>query len=198
MKLIKNICLILLFALAIFGLSQVYFKYNSLTENHTTESSEVLLEKIQTVMKLIAVEGQFSEIYNYKDYVLTDLWPFRKSALIRVNAKVSVGYDLEDLKIDIDNENRIMRISEFPEAEILSIEHDLEYYDMQQGLFNVITTEDVTDMSKKAKSFIEEKALKSELFSIAKSQKMETSKMLNYIFQNSGWTLEMDESLFLD
>jgi len=198
MKLIKNIGLGILLILAVFGLFQVYAKYTSLTERTTTESSDIILEKIQTVMKLVAVEGQFSEIYDYKDYVVTDLWPFRKSAIIRVNAKVSIGYDLEDLVVDIDDVNKIMTISNFPDAEIISIEHDLEYYDMQQGIFNVITTQDVTDMSTKAKKFIEEKALNSELLVTANKQKEETAKMLNYIFQNSGWTLKMDKNVLLN
>jgi hypothetical protein len=149
-------------------------------------------------MKLVTVEGKFSEIYNYKDYIVTDAWPFRKSALIRVNALVSVGYDLENLQMDVDEENKIIRIRNFPEAEIISIEHDLQYYDMKQGLFNVITTDDVTEMSNQAKKFIEEKALNSELFRRVEEQKHETEQLLSFIFRNTGWQLEIEEKQLLN
>lgn len=149
-------------------------------------------------MKLVTVEGDFSEIYDYKDYVITDAWPFRKSAIIKVNATVAVGYDLEDLKVDIDEENRIIKIKNFPETEIISIEHDLEYYDMKQGLFNVITIDDVTEMSGQAKKLIEEKARNSELFGRVDQQKEEIEKMLGFIFQNTGWKFVIGEEVFLN
>lgn len=195
---LKNLLLILLIALAGFGIYSVYSKYTSFGKSTTVEDSEVLLEQIQTVMKLVTVQGKFSEIYNYKDYVVTDAWPFRKSALIRVNALVSVGYDLEELNIDVDEENKIIRISNFPEAKIISTEHDLQYYDMKQGLFNVITTDDVTEMSKQAKKFIEEKALNSELFMKVEEQRRETEKLLSFIFVKSGWQLELEDPALLN
>jgi hypothetical protein len=149
-------------------------------------------------MKLVTVEGKFSEIYNYKDYIYTDSWPFRKSALIRVNATVSVGYDLEKMSIEVDETNRLVHVRNFPDPEILSIEHDLQYYDMKQGLFNVITTDDVTEMSKRAKQFIEEKAQKSELFTKVEEQKADTEQLLTYVFQNSGWQLKIEDKILLD
>ncbi|MEE9371951.1 MAG: DUF4230 domain-containing protein [Saprospiraceae bacterium] len=195
MKWIINIGLVILFSLASFGLWQVYSKFGRITEKKTEESSEVLLEKIQNVMKLIAIEGQFAEIYNYKDYVGYDIWPLRKTALIRVNAKVSVGYDLNDITITKDEETKVITISKFPKAEILSIDHDLEYYDLQQGLFNVITNQDITKMSAQAKNFIEEKAQKSVLFDQVDSQKEEILKMLSYIMTDSDWQLYIEPTV---
>ena len=63
-----------------------------------TEQSQVLMEKIKTVAKLVTVEGYFSEVYDYQDYWNYDVSMFRKKALIRVKAKVSVGYDLSKMK----------------------------------------------------------------------------------------------------
>ncbi len=189
MSWIKTIGYIILFVLASFGLWQVYSTFSGFSENKTEESGEVLLERIQKVMKLIAIEGQFAEIYNYKDYVGYDIWPLRKTALIRVNAKVSVGYDLNEISISKDELTKTITISKFPEAEILSIDHDLDYYDIQQGLFNVITNQDVTKMSAQAKKFIEEKAQNSALFDHVHTQKEEIIKMLGYMMTDSEWNL---------
>ena len=62
---------------------------------------------------------------------------------------------------------------------------------MKQGLFNMITTQDVTEMIKQAKKFIEQKALNSELFIRVREHKTESERMLSYIFENSGWTLKI-------
>lgn len=198
MKWIKRILIGLLVALACYGLYSGMDKYAQWTEHKQEITSDILLEKVQTVMKLVAVEGQFSEIYNYKDYVFSDVWAFRKTALVRVNAKVAVGYDLENLKIDIDEENKIMTITDFPEAEIISIEHDLEYYDLNQGLFNPITTTDITEMSNKAKDFIEKQALNSELFTRVSEQKLESIKMIQFLLENTGWELKQNQKAILN
>ena len=195
MSWIKNIGFAILFALAAFGLWQVYSSFNGFTTKKTEEKSEVLLERIQNVMKLIAIQGQFAEIYDYKDYVGYDIWPLRKTALIRVNAEVSVGYDLDKLSITKDELTKTITIKNFPEAEILAIDHDLEYYDMQQGLFNVITNKDVTKMSAQAKKFIEEKAENSALFEQVEEQKEEIIKMLEYMMTDSEWQLVVDSNV---
>ena len=192
MNWIKNIGLVILIVLSSYGLWEAYSSFSNLAEHKTEESGEVLLERIQNVMKLIAVQGQFAEIYNYKDYVGYDIWPLRKTALIRVNAIVSVGYDMDNVSITKDELTKTITISNFPEAEILAIDHDLEYYDMQQGLFNVITTQDVTDMSAQAKKFIQEKAEKSILFEQVEEQKIEIIKMVNHVMTDSDWKLVID------
>ena len=105
------------------------------------EQSNVLLEKIETVAKLVSVEGFFSEIYSYKDDwepVPNPIYSpkFSKKALIIVKAKVSVGYDLEKMSIEADHARKVIRISNIPEPEIISIEHDQKYYDMEESSFN--------------------------------------------------------------
>jgi hypothetical protein len=78
--------LLLLLAFAI----GVFLTYQYLAPKSTSvEQSTVLLEKIQAVSKLITVEGQFSEIYNYSEYdgYFSMFWD--KKVLVRVRATVS-------------------------------------------------------------------------------------------------------------
>ncbi|MBK9744287.1 MAG: DUF4230 domain-containing protein [Saprospiraceae bacterium] len=73
-----------------------FYMKNHYFEAIKAENTTIVLEKIKTVTKLISVEGQFSELYNYKesyDYDFFNL--FSKKIILRVNAKVSVGYDFE-------------------------------------------------------------------------------------------------------
>lgn len=122
------------------------------TKPVVTENSTVLLERIKQVAKLVTVEGYFSEIYDYKDYYGYDLSFFRKKALLRVKAKVSVDYDLEKMKITALPDTRTIRINGIPPAEILSIEHDLDYYDLQEGLFNSFSPEDHSKLNANART----------------------------------------------
>ena len=162
------------------------------------ESSVVLLDKIEKVIKFVAVEGNLTEIYDYKDYYSFDIAPFRKKALVRVHAKVSAGYNFENLVIDLDEENKVIVIKHFPDAEILSIDHDLDYYDLTQGTFNKFTAEDYNKINSRAKSFVAEKAKDSGLIEAAGEQKEELLDMVKMLVNAGGWTLRMEKKVFLD
>ena len=162
-------------------------------EAKVTEEAIVLIEKIQTATKLITVEGFFSEIYDYQDYYGYDLTVFRKKALIRVKAKVSVGYDLEKIKITSIPEKKTIVMSELPPPELLSIEHDLDYYDVTEGIFNSFTTADYNKLNANAKDFIRQKAQESNLFDQATLQKNKLFEMISLMVASAGWKLEIEE-----
>ncbi|MFT6810210.1 MAG: hypothetical protein ACJA01_003453 [Saprospiraceae bacterium] len=197
MKYLKALLVTILCLLAIIGTLSISNLWQKWTNPKTVVSATVLLERIEKVVKLTTVEGNFSEIYNYKNHIVADIWPLRKKAIVRINAKVAVGYNFNDLNIDINNESHIITIQNFPEAEILSIEHDMNYYNFENGLFNMITNKDITEMGIKAKQFIADKAIESDLFNRAEEQKIELFDMLGLAMGASGWKLIYPDSLLL-
>ncbi|MBK9737216.1 MAG: DUF4230 domain-containing protein [Saprospiraceae bacterium] len=87
--------------------SGIWFMMKNTFQSKQAENTTIMLEKIKTVTKLISVEGQFSELFDYKesyDYDFFNL--FSKKILLRVTAKVSVGYDFEKVNINIDSLNK--------------------------------------------------------------------------------------------
>jgi Protein of unknown function (DUF4230) len=167
-----------------------FFAKTKLFPARQAENTTIMLEKIKTVTKLISVEGQFSELYDYKetyDYDFFDL--FSKKILLRVTAKVSVGYDFEKVNISIDSISKTVTLNELPHAEILSIDHNLDYYDITQGTFNKFTTQEYNMINKKAKDYIATKANNAELLATAEKQKMEYIKMMEMALQSAGWSL---------
>ena len=164
------------------------------TEAKVSEDAAVLIEKIQIATKLITVEGFFSEIYDYQDYYGYDLSIFRKKALIRVKAKVSVGYDLEKIKITSFPEKKTIAISELPPPELLSLEHDIDYYDVQEGVFNSFSPADYNKLNANAKDFIRQKAQESNLFDQASLQKNKLFEMIKFLVESSGWKLEIEQA----
>ena len=197
MQLIKNILLVLLTALACYG---IFSMYNSWTIKKSVDkvTSDILLQRAEKVFKLVAIEGNFSEIYNYENHIFADMWPFRKKALVQVNAKVSIGYDFEGITFKVDEENRTITMESILEPQILSIEHDVKSYDFENGLFNVINDRDITQMGIQAKEHIRQKAENSDLFDQAEAQKAELMDILGWMFQESEWKLNTEEERLLD
>ncbi len=198
MKYFRYILLAMVAVLAIIGLLSVSQVWQRWMQPKTEVSATVLLERIEKVVKLTTVEGNFSEIYNYKNHVVADIWPLRKKALVRITATVAVGYDFESIEIDIDQDNRMITLSNFPPPQILSIQHDIDYYNFENGLFNMINNKDITDMGIEAKSFIEQKARESDLFDRAESQRVELLDMMGMAMDASGWTLKYDKAAHKD
>jgi len=190
-KIIIGIGFLFTFLLGIW-VANWYFQKNDLK---ASEESTVLLEKVKTVTKLITVEGYFSEIYDYKDYYYYDLSLFRKKALLRVKAKVSVGYDFENMKIESRSDERLLIISQMPEPTILSIDHEVDYYDLQEGTFNGFSAEELTKLNKNAKEFIEQKALESSLIKTAESQVNSTLEIIKFMAEEAGWKVEINRSI---
>jgi len=164
----------------------------SLFKIEEKEQATVLLEKVKKVCKLVAVEGYFTEIYDYKQNNLFDApGLFNKKALIRIKAKASIGYDFEQLEITVHEGTNTIYIDNIPEPELLSLEHDLDYYDMQESLFNTFSAEDLTKINKNAKAFITEKATDSPLLLAAEQQKSDLLEMIELAVKGSGWNFEV-------
>jgi hypothetical protein len=109
-----------------------------------------LLEKIRSVCKLISVEGDFAEIYSYENRKthFGKLFSSKKKALIVINAKAHIGYDFKKLDISADTATKTVYVRHFPQPEILSIEPELEFYDIRNDIFNVFTPQDMTALNK--------------------------------------------------
>jgi hypothetical protein len=177
-----------------------------------TEQSEILLEKIRQVSKLVTIEGDFVEYYNYENrpsfynshYWLTD--QFKKTVQMRVKAKVLVGYDLHQLRVDAYPEERRIVISNLPEPEILAVDHQIDFFEKDATIFWPLSNEDYLKVSKGAEEAIREAALNSELMQRARTEGNELFDIMAFIVTSTGWSLEIEgqplhpvqDSLWLD
>lgn len=182
----------LLVLVAVFALGGWLTYRYFVPQSRSTEDATVLLEKIQAVTKLITVEGQFSEIYNYNEsdgYIL-NLWD--KKVIVRVRATVSAGYDLERLNMEADPATKTIRMSALPEPEILSIDHTLDYYDISEGYFTSFTPEDYNRINQRAKDLISEKAVESKLMPAAREQADKMLEIIRFMVESAGWKLVIE------
>lgn len=184
--------IIILIILSAIGIAWYSGFKASFFEKKSSLTQEVVMEQIKNVVKLGTVEGYFSEIYNYKEHYGPDLSFFTKKALIRVKAKILAGFDLEKINVKVDETTKTVKIENLPEPQILSIEHDLDYYDITEGMFNSFTTEDYNKMNNQAKIYIKNVALKTNLMQNAKNQLNSHLQVLNVLMSSYGWKLEVE------
>ncbi len=178
------------------AMATFFYMKHSVFSALKSDNATVVLEKMKTVTKLIAVEGNFSELYHHKTYYEYDfLNLFQKKIILRVNAKVSVGYDFENVNISIDSLNKTVTLNDWPQPEVLSIDHDIDYFDIKEGVFASFAPEEYTDISRKAKKIIEDKAQATSLFKKAEEQKNNYIKMLEMALKSGGWQLVIHEKL---
>jgi hypothetical protein len=160
----------------------------------TVHQSSILLEKVRSVCKLITVEGDFAEIYRFENRkgLFMNLFSSKKKALIVINAKAHLGYDFKKLKVAADPEKKTIILGNFPPPEILSIEPELEFYDIRNDLFNAFTPADMTSLNKEAKAHIREKIPESGLMDTARHEALEAILLMEKIVETLGWKLNYE------
>jgi hypothetical protein len=158
----------------------------------TLHQSTVLLEKIRSVSKLVSVEGEFAEIYKYENTKerFLSLVSSKKKALIVINAKALIGYDLKKVQIDSDVDNKRIILTNFPQPEILSIEPELEFYDIQNGMFNSFSPDDLNTLNNEAKNHIKDKIPESGLMETARKEALQAVLLIETIVATIGWELD--------
>jgi hypothetical protein len=176
-----NIIFLIVGLAAGLGVAFYLFKKNKDSSGAlVTQNSTVMLQKIERVFKVVTAEGHFSEVFDYSHTSnLHDFLPIpsTKKALLIVNAKVLMGFDFKKLKCEIDEVTRKVNILEFPQPEVLSMESDIKYYNMENGLFNKFDNIDLTKLQLEAKDKISSKVATSELPHIAQKQMQQLLQM---------------------
>ncbi len=157
-------------------------------QQQTKEEIQVILTGIKTLSKLVVTEGTFSEMYSYADSkkYFYNYFSFNKKAVVIVNAKVEVGYDLSKLEIQIDSVDKKIIIHKIPKPTI-NISPDIKYFDLQQSQFNAFSKQELNKINKKSIEKIKETI---EVSKIKEKAKNRLFTELSKIYQLStiyGW-----------
>ncbi|MGI9527232.1 MAG: DUF4230 domain-containing protein [Weeksellaceae bacterium] len=152
------------------------------------ETSHTVMESMQRVFKIVTSEGHFNEIYDYRDTSkLLKFIPTTKKALVIIKGKVQIGYDFAKAKWEFDEENQKVTLIEFPEPELLSIETDYEYYNIEEQFYNLFSKEDLGRIQKEGKEQMKIAAMKSHLPETAAEQ---IELVLRELLAARNWKLE--------
>jgi hypothetical protein len=171
------------------GVGYFVFGQKNNQQKAISTSSTILLERIEKVFKVVMAEGYFTEIFDYKDekkvwYMFNN----SKKALVIAKAKVMVGFDFGKMKFRLDETTHKMIIEYFPEAEILSIDTDYKFYDIENGLLNRFNQDDYTNLLNDAKVAMNDKAMTSDLPRIANNQ---VQLMMYQLAASMNWKIDL-------
>lgn len=154
--------------------------------------SIILMEKIRSVCKFITIEGDFSEIFYYEN--VKDKWVNlllgKKKALVLIEAKAHIGFDLTKVKMRADIDKKTIILTNFPQPELLTIETDFKYYDKREGWANPFTASDLTEINQEAKKHIVDKIPETDLFNEASKQALETIQLMETLVETINWKLD--------
>lgn len=191
--------LIFIFAMILGGVATwrvfnwYYAKKFKAPKQDVAVESHILLERIEKVFKVVLAEGYFTEIYDHnekRDFF--GLFKTHSKALVIAKAKVSVGYDFSKMHFRRDHASRTLVIEHFADPEIISIDTDYKFYDINQGILNKFDNDDYTAILAEAKKLMQEKAQASELPQIAQKQ---VQLMMQQLCASAGWQLEHEKVL---
>jgi hypothetical protein len=154
----------------------------------TEEESVILLKSIENISKLMLVEANFNEVYTYKDKsnVFFGFIPTEKKAIVVLNAKVQVGYDLKKIKFEINKERKELIIQSVPAEEIV-ISPDVKFFDIQTSTFTNFVAADINKVNTQAKKKIEEQIETSGIKNNAKLQLVSSLNGIVGITNTLGW-----------
>lgn len=155
------------------------------------QSSQLIQEQIKNVGKLVVTEGTYSQVYSYNDSrkFYFDVLSARKKALIIVNAKATVAYDLSKMEVEIDPENEKVIIKYIPEEEV-SIYPDIKYYDVTQDYLNQFIASDYNKIRRRIDSSLQKKIDESSLKSNARNRLISELQKIYILTNSMGWTLQ--------
>jgi len=186
----------LLFLGLIVGVVFTYFVFSRYVTVRKKEKinnqSVVLMENIRSVSKLITVEADFAEIYHYEadKYKWLQLLIGKKKALLLIDAKAHVGFDLTKIKLESDTNKKVIKINNFPKPELLSVETDFRYYDKKEGWLNPMTSSDLTAINKEAKQHIVDKIPGCGVLEEASAKALEAVQLMEKLAETINWKLD--------
>lgn len=178
------------FALLIVFVYQ-YCDYRKFNTEQRIQSSAMLQEQLKNVGKLIVTEGNFTQLHTYEDSkkYYFDALTFKKKALVKVDAKALVSYDLKQMEVRVDTAARKVIVNFIPEPE-LTIVPNIEYYDIEAGIFNDFDADALNSISKKVTDSITNMAKTGPIMSNARNRLISELHQIYVLTASMGWTLE--------
>jgi len=175
------------------------FRYceNKRDDRAQLEANTALIQKeLKNVGKLIVTEGSYSQIFNYSASrdLLYGMTYARKKALVVVNAKATIAYDLSKIETEIDEVAKTVTIIKIPEPE-LSIYPEIEYYDVQQDYLNKFQASDHNTIRRRVTQKLRQKIEDSELRSNAENRLISELSKIYILTHSMGWTLVYNKTV---
>lgn len=177
----------------VFGLR--YCEYQKDEQEQLQANTALIQKELKNVGKLIVTEGNYAQVFSYKDSkkYYFDMFSSNKKALVVVNAKATIAYDLSKVETTIDESNKTVTIVSIPEPE-LTINPNIEYYDVTQDYFNQFEAADYNKIKQRIEASLREKIEASDLKLNAQNRLISELQKIYILTNSMGWILEYKQN----
>ncbi len=174
-----------LLAIAAFFLLQRATRIPALVNNQTNITHSLVIEKVQSVAKLVSSETTMRDVIVYEN----TWYGSTKRSLVVVTGKLLAGINLErGSDVKIDEAAKKIKIS-LPSAGMLAVDiTEMKTYDEQRGLWNAFAPADRDKIFQQARQKIEESGRQGKLLEHANSS---AKQLLETMFARDGFTTEV-------
>lgn len=176
---------ITILAIVAFFLLQRATRIPAFVNNQTNITHSLVVEKMQSVAKLVSSETTLRDVIVYED----TWYGSTKRSLVVVTGKLLAGINLErGSDVMIDEATKRIKIS-LPNAGILAVDiTDMKTYDEQRGLWNAFAPADRDKIYQQARQKIEESGREGKLLEHANQS---AKQLLETMFTRDGYTAEV-------
>jgi len=159
-------------------------------------NTTIIQEQLKNVGKLVVTEGNYAEVFSYADSkkFYFDMFSSDKKALVIVNAKAAISYDLSKVETNIDSENKTVVITNIPEPD-LSINPNIEYYDIEQDYLNQFDASDYNKIKERVESSLRERIETSDLRLNAQNRLISELQKIYILTNSMGWKLQFNDKV---
>ncbi len=157
----------------------------ALVSNQTNITHSLVIEKVQSVAKLVSSETTMRDVV-----VFEDTWyGSTKRSLVVVTGKLLAGINLErGADVKIDEAAKKIKIA-LPNASVMAVDiTEMKTYDEQRGLWNAFQPADRDKIFRQARQQIEEAGQQGKLLEHANQSAMQ---LLETMFTRDGYTAEV-------
>ncbi len=188
------------FLIAVVLFAGFWFFYQGKQEREELRASSELIQKqVNQVGKLIVTEGYYSKVFTFKNSqsLFLNLFSSDKKALVVVNTKATVEYDLRQLEVEINEAEKTLDLKKIPEP-VLNIYPEIEYYDVTQDYFNAFDAKDYNKIKASVTTQIRAQIEKSDLMENCRERLMVELTNLFVLTKSMGWTLMYEGEIIED
>ena len=196
----KGIWIFLMILSALLGVWITYSLMSNKEQIRASSDTTIVYEEIRKACKLVTVEGTYAERFDSLNnrevpilYPLPYKYSFLKEATIFVNGTVLVGYNMGEIGITIDEVSKQILLSNIPEPEIIAIDHELKYENIEESWFNKFTAKDFTALNKSAKEAIRHSGAAKELLSQADLEGNQMIEIIKRLAESYGYELKIKD-----
>ena len=180
------------------GLLLMYLFFKSTSYSSGNKETQLLSYQISKLNKLIVIEEEYRGLHKEKlrpnygisfknDYInLTET-----EITFDVKVKTQVTYDMKKIQIEVDSVTKKIHIKYIPEPEITYFP-ELSVRDLNQGLFNKFSKEEINKVSENAKKGILKKIDSKNINQKAHKQLIDNLKDIYFIAKTYNWQIVDD------